>query len=113
MSRALTSFTCCVRAPREMSLAEAADALARLLGARAPTFIERSLANQDNDFLWRLRGRGLDLELRCDDWQPERVRRLFRVSCSRATAQGLQALLAPTGWQVQADAPPGLASADG
>lgn len=104
MSRALASFTCCVRAPREMSLAEAADALARLLGAGAPTFIERSLANQDHDFLWRLRGRGLDLELRCDDWQAERARRLFLVSCDRATAQGLQALLAPTGWQVQADA---------
>lgn len=96
-----------------MSLAEAADALARLLGAGAPTFIERYLANQDHDVFWRLRGRGLDLELRCDDWAPERARRLFRVSSDWAAAQGLQALLAPTGWQVQADAPPGLAPADG
>lgn len=89
-----------LRSPQPVTLADAAHQLASALGGVRLKWIERPLANQSHDFFYRLRGAGIDVELRCAGWQPELAQQAFQVSGRSAEVVMRRALAGSWGWTV-------------
>ncbi|SDD15154.1 hypothetical protein SAMN04488509_101458 [Aquimonas voraii] len=88
-----------------MRLAEAADALAQVLGTVRPTWVERWLANQDYDFCSRRCAAGFDSELRCAGWERESPQTEFRLFGLSPPDPQWQPLVQQAGWQFGASTP--------
>jgi hypothetical protein len=83
-----------------MTLAEAAECLAAVLGTGRPKWIELRLANQGYDFCYRLRGAGFDLELRSEDWQVDAPQSRFFLRGVSSTDPALRPLSEQAGWRI-------------
>ncbi|MCG6117560.1 MAG: hypothetical protein MEQ07_05115 [Aquimonas sp.] len=82
-----------------MSLAEAAEQLAGLLGTSRPKLIERRDANQGFDFFYRLRGAGLNVELRSARWEFDVPQQDFRVLGLSVGSPAWRVLVEQGGWR--------------
>jgi hypothetical protein len=87
-----------LKSSQPLTLADAARQLAGALGGVRLKWIERPLANQSHDFYFRLRGAGMDVELRCAGWQPELAQQQFQLTGPSAEEVMRRALAGTGGW---------------
>jgi hypothetical protein len=83
-----------------MTLAEAAECLAAALGTARPKWIEQRLANQGYDRFYRLRGAGVDMELRSEDWPVESPHSRFFLLGVSSIDPVLRPLSEQAGWRI-------------
>lgn len=91
-----------LRSARPVTLAQAAEQLANLLRTSPAKPIERRDANQGYDFFYRLRGAGLNVELRSACWEHDAPQQDFRVSGLSVGGPAWQVLVEQGGWQPMA-----------